>query len=226
MLEIFATTLVTFFVAIDPPGVAPIFASLTSGTPKAHQRAMAYKSVAIAAGVLLGFALVGGWLLDAMHISLDAFRIAGGVLLFVIALEMIFEKRTERREERAEKLHEEQEAHPGTHEDVSVFPLAIPMLAGPGSIASIMLFMSEADNLFHKGIILGGVAINLLICLVLFLLIGPVMRLIGDSMAAMITRILGVILAALAAQFIIDGIEATFITSITEAIQSATPAAP
>ena len=98
MLEIFTSALVTFLVAIDPPGVAPIFAALTEGAPKAHRRAMAIKSVIIASGVLLGFALAGGWLLDAMHISLDAFRIAGGVLLFLMALEMIFEKRTERRE--------------------------------------------------------------------------------------------------------------------------------
>ena len=108
MTELFISALVTFFVAIDPPGVAPIFFALTDGSPKAHRRAMAYKSVLIATGVLLAFALGGRYLLDAMHISLDAFRTAGGVLLFLMALEMIFEKRTERREERAEKLTEEQ----------------------------------------------------------------------------------------------------------------------
>lgn len=208
MLELFTTAFVTFFVAIDPPGVAPIFGALTEGSSKAHRRAMAIKSVVIASGVLLGFALAGGWLLNAMHISLDAFRAAGGVLLFLMALEMIFEKRTERREDRAEKLSEEDETIPGTHEDISVFPMAIPMLAGPGSIATMMLFMSNPENsgIFNQLIILGSAGINLVICLVIFLLIGPVMRLIGDSMAAMITRILGVILAALAAQFIFDGI--------------------
>lgn len=121
---------------------------------------------------------------------------------------MIFEKRTERREERAEKLSEEDNTIPGTHEDISVFPMAIPMLAGPGSIATMMLLMSDPQNtgLLSKAVILGSAGINLLLCLVIFLAIGPIMRFIGDSIAAMITRILGVILAALAAQFIFDGI--------------------
>ena len=210
MLELFTTAFVTFFVAIDPPGVAPIFGALTEGSSKKHRRAMAYKSVLTAAGVLLGFALGGGWLLNAMHISMDAFRASGGVLLFLMALEMIFEKRTERREERAEKISDEDHSIAGTHEDISVFPMAIPMLAGPGSIATIMLFMSEAETLTDQSIVLASVGINLLICLIVFLAIGPVMRFIGESMAAMITRILGVILAALAAQFIFDGIRGAF----------------
>jgi multiple antibiotic resistance protein len=206
MLELFTSALVTFFVAIDPPGVAPIFAALTDGAPQAHRRRMAIKSVVIASGVLLGFALGGAWLLNAMHISLDAFRAAGGVLLFLMALEMIFEKRTERREERAEEIIGEHEAHPEKWDDISVFPMAIPMLAGPGAIATMMLFMSDASGLAAQGVILGAVAIILVFCLGVFLAIGPVMRFVGESMAAMITRILGVILAALAAQFIFDGI--------------------
>lgn len=212
MLELFITAFVTFFVAIDPPGVAPIFGALTEGAPKSHRRAMAIRSVVIASGVLLGFALIGGWLLGALHISLDAFRAAGGVLLFMMALDMIFEKRTERREERAEKLAGEDESIAGTHEDISVFPMAIPMMAGPGAIATMMLFMSEAESLMHRAVIIGGAGANLLICLLVFLAIGPVMRFIGESMAAMITRILGVILAALAAQFIFDGIKGALLT--------------
>nr|WP_295692901.1 MarC family protein [uncultured Maricaulis sp.] len=179
---------------------------MTNGAPNAHKRAMAIKSVVIATGVLLGFALAGGWLLNAMHISLDAFRIAGGVLLFLMALEMIFEKRTERREGRADAIMDEHDAHPETWEDISVFPMAIPMLAGPGAIATVMLYMSDAGGWMEKGVVLGSAGVILVICLITFLAIGPVMRVIGDSMAAMITRILGVILAALAAQFIIDGI--------------------
>tara|TARA_R110000868_G_scaffold2384_7_gene17753 strand:- start:33931 stop:34578 length:648 start_codon:yes stop_codon:yes gene_type:complete len=210
MLELFISVLVTFFVAIDPPGVAPIFAALTEGAPAAHRRNMAFRSILIATGVLLAFALGGRWLLDSMHISLDAFRAAGGVLLFLMALEMIFEKRTERREERAEKLNEEHEAHPEVWDDISVFPMAIPMLAGPGAIATMMLFMSEAHTLNEQVIVLAGAGINLLICLAVFLVIGPVMKFVGASMAAMITRILGVILAALATQFIFDGIHGAF----------------
>ena len=208
---LFTAAFVTFFVVIDPIGVAPIFAGLTEGTPARHKRMMAVKSTLISVFVLLGFAYGGEWLLNALHVSLDAFRAAGGVLLFMLALDMIFEQRTERREERADKFaaeHEEDSREPeGPHQDISVFPMAIPMLAGPGAIASIMLFMSEAGgDVLDQVTVLGSMALNLLLCLVLFILVGPLMRLIGDTLAAMITRILGVILAALAAQFILDGI--------------------
>ncbi len=200
-------SLVTFFVVIDPIGVAPIFAGLTEGSTNQHKRTMAIKSVVIATGVLFGFAFLGEWLLGALHVSLDAFRAAGGVLLFMLALDMIFEKRTERREERADALSEADEEIPGTNVDISVFPMAIPMLAGPGAIASIMLFMSEAEgSIAGQLMVFGGMGANLLLCLVLFLAIGPIMKVLGDTLAAMITRILGVILAALAAQFIFDGI--------------------
>ncbi len=210
---LFAAAFVTFFVVIDVPGVAPIFASLTDGTDTRHRRRMALRSVGIATLVLIGFAYGGEWLLGALQISLDAFRAAGGVLLFLIALDMVFEKRTRRREERAEALSDGDESLPGTHEDISVFPMAIPMLAGPGAIASIMLFMSQAGGALGAQLsILLGLGANLAICLVVFLLIGPVMRLMGETLAAMITRILGVILAALAAQFIFDGIRGALLT--------------
>lgn len=203
-LALLSAAFVTFFVVIDPIGVMPIFAGLTQGTSAAHRRNMAIKSVAIATIVLLGFAYGGEWLLSALGVSLDAFRAAGGVLLFLVALDMIFEKRTERREDRAGKLHGEGEDAP---EDISVFPMAIPMLAGPGAIASIMLYMSgSGGDWATQGVVLAAMAANLIVCLVLFLAAGPLMRVMGDTVAAMITRILGVILAALAAQFIFDGI--------------------
>jgi len=204
---------VTFFVVIDVPGVAPIFAGLTDGTSAAHRAKMAFKSVAIATLVLVGFAYGGEWLLGALHISLDAFRAAGGVLLFLIALDMIFEKRTKRREERAEKVSDETDPHT-EHEDISVFPMAIPMIAGPGAIASIMLFMSQAAGSVGAQVsVLIGLGANLVICLIVFLMIGPVMKLMGDTIAAMITRILGVIHAALAAQFIFDGVRGALLTA-------------
>lgn len=206
-ITLLAASLVTFFVVIDPIGVAPIFASLTNGSTPVHRRVMAIKSVLIATVILFGFAYLGEWLLGALHISLDAFRAAGGVLLFLIALEMIFEKRTERREERAEALNGADGTIPGTQDDISVFPMAIPMMAGPGAIASVMLFMNEAEGRVDLQLaVFAGMGANLVLCLVLFLAIAMVMRLIGDTLAAMITRLLGVILAALAAQFIFDGI--------------------
>ena len=205
MIELFVSACITFFVVIDPPGCAPIFASLTGGAAPAHRRAMAIRSVAIASGILLFFGLFGEDLLGALGVSLDAFRIAGGIMLFLIALEMVFEKRTERRESRAQEINATPEI-----EDISVFPMAIPMIAGPGSIASIMLMMARSDGLDESLIVLGALASILVLTLVALLAAGPLMRLLGHKVEAMITRILGVILAALAAQFVIDGISSAF----------------
>ncbi len=207
MIELFVSAFVTFFVVIDPPGVMPIFGGLTDGASPRWRRTMAIKSVIIATFVILGFGYGGEWLLRQLHVSLDAFRIAGGVLLFLMALEMLFEKRTERREGRAEALMEGDHAAPV---DISVFPMGIPMLAGPGTIASAMLFMGSTASFAEQGIVLAAIGVNLLICLVSFLAVGPIMRVMGDTIAAMITRILGVILAALSAQLIIDGVSGAF----------------
>ena len=205
MIELFGSVLVTFLVIIDPPGCAPIFASLTRGTPPAHRRAMALRSALIAWAVLMFFALLGRPMLHALGISLASFRIAGGIMLFFIALDMVFERRTERREKRAEEIEKTPEA-----EDISVFPMAIPMIAGPGSIASAMLWVSRAETPIHVAIVLGAITVVMLITAVTLLAAGPLMKLIGEKIEAMITRILGVILAALAAQFVIDGLKQSF----------------
>jgi multiple antibiotic resistance protein len=200
MIALFVSAFVTLLVVIDPPGCAPIFASVTAGTTPQHRRAMALRSVAIALGILLFFALLGEDLLHALGISLPAFRIAGGIMLFLIAIDMVFEKRTERRENRAEEVKASEP------EDISVFPMAIPMIAGPGSIASIMLLMARSDGLAQSLIVLGALLATLVLTLLCLLLAGPLMRLLGHRMEAMLTRLLGVLLAALAAQFVIDGL--------------------
>jgi multiple antibiotic resistance protein len=210
MLEAFLAAFVTFFVVIDPPGVSPMFATLTQNTSRAWQRKMAFKSVGVATIVLLGFAFGGAWLLDKLHVSLDAFRLAGGVLLFLIAVDMLFEKRTERRDERNEKVLAEAARHPERYEDVSVFPLAIPLISGPGAIASIMLLFAQSDTFALKGMVLAGVGANLALCLGAFLIAGPLTKLMGATVAGMITRIFGILLAALAAQFIVDGVKGAF----------------
>jgi multiple antibiotic resistance protein len=204
VIELFVSAFVTFLVVIDPPGCAPIFAGLTSGATAAHRRAMAVRAVLVATGILVFFGLFGEDLLHALGVSLSAFRIAGGILLFLIAIDMVFEKRTERRENRAEEVSA---AHV---EDVSIFPMAIPMIAGPGSIASVMLLMARTDGLVPSLLVLGALLLTLLLTLVALLLAGPMMRLLGHRMEAMLTRLLGVILAALAAQFVIDGIKQFF----------------
>jgi len=210
MLDIFIPAFVTLFVVIDPPGIAPIFASLTHGTSAAHKRLMAFKSVGVGAFIVLLFAFAGKWLLGALGIGLDAFRVAGGVMLFIIALEMVFEKRTERRENRAEQVVEDAEDDI-EHEDISVFPMGIPMIAGPGTIATVMLYMSRyGDDWASKGLVLAAAAVILLLCLVMLLLSDRIMKLMGKTFSAMLTRLLGVILAAMAGQLIIDGVKGAF----------------
>lgn len=210
--ELFLTAFVTLFVVIDPPGCAPIFASLTGGTPAAHRRAMAIRSVMVGGGILLVFALFGEALLGTLGISLDAFRVAGGIMLFLIALEMVFEKRTQRREERAGEISRRATGEPGNPvlEDISVFPIGIPMIAGPGAIATVMLMMARSRGWAEGGVVLAALAAALLLTLLALLAAGPLMRLAGRRIEAMVTRVLGVILAALAAQFVIDGLKASF----------------
>ncbi|MEL6686022.1 MAG: MarC family protein [Pseudomonadota bacterium] len=203
-MAIFASAFATLFVIIDPPGCAPIFATLTQGTSKAHRREMAFKSVGVAAIILYGFAFVGEWLFSKLGISLDALRIAGGIMLFIIGLNMVFEKRTEKREGRAEGALEEVE----DPEDISVFPMGIPMIAGPGTMASLLLLMKGNDvGISGEIAVMAALAAVLLITLVSFLLAGGLIKLMGKSFTNVLTRVLGVLLATLAAQFILDGIK-------------------
>jgi multiple antibiotic resistance protein len=206
MIALFVSAFVTFFVVIDPPGCAPIFAGLTRGTDMAHRTAMAIRSTLVAAAILLVFALLGEPLLRTLGISLDAFRIAGGIMLFLIALEMVFEKRQQRREERAHEIA----LHPEQYEDISIFPMAMPMIAGPGSIASAMLMMQRSHGFTAHVIVLAALAAVLALMMGALLAAGPLMRFLGYKVEAVITRLLGVLLAALAAQFVIDGLKASF----------------
>jgi multiple antibiotic resistance protein len=168
---------------------------------------MAIRAVGIAAAILLVFALWGKQLLGVLGIQLDSFRIAGGIMLFIIAMDMVFEKRTQRREDRAQKINSE-EPHV---EDVSVFPMAMPMIAGPGSIATVMLLMARAEGLSERMVVLAAVALTLALMLVALLAAGPLMAMLGKKIEAVIMRLLGVLLAALAAQFVIDGLKASFL---------------
>lgn len=205
MIELFISAFVTLFVVIDPPGCAPIYASLATGASHAQRRAMAIRAVGIAAVILFIFALWGKQLLGVLGIALDSFRIAGGIMLFIIAMDMVFEKRTQRREDRAHKIAETPEV-----EDVSVFPMAMPMIAGPGSIATVMLLMSQAEGLGERLVVMGAVLVTLVLMLGALLAAGPIMARLGSKIEAVITRLLGVLLAALAAQFVIDGLKASF----------------
>jgi multiple antibiotic resistance protein len=202
MIELFVSTLITFFVIIDPLGCAPIYAGLSAGASPAQRRAMAFRAVGVAAAILLVFALAGEDLLRGLGISLASFRIAGGIMLFLIALEMVFEKRTQRREDRAAVVAADPEA-----EDVSIFPMAMPMIAGPGSIASVMLLMARTNGVEATAVVLAALGVILLLTLAALLAAGPLMRLLGARIEAVITRLLGVLLAALAVQFVMDGLQ-------------------
>ena len=204
MLELFISAFITLFVVIDPPGCAPIYAGLTSGATNKQARIMALKASFIAAVILFLFAFFGEDLLGALHIELNSFRIAGGLMLFFIAFEMVFEKRTQRREERAEKVIAEEV------EDVSVFPMAMPMMAGPGAIAAVMLLMNEANGLEQSLVVIAALAAVLMLTAFALLIAGPMMRLFGDSVQNVVTRLLGVLLAALAAQYVLDGLKGSF----------------
>jgi multiple antibiotic resistance protein len=201
VIELYISSLITFFVVIDPPGCAPIYAGLSAGASTLQKRAMAMRAVGVAAAILFVFALFGEALLKGLGISLASFRIAGGIMLFLIALEMVFEKRTERREDRAAKVANDPEV-----EDVSIFPMAMPMIAGPGSIASVMLLMSRNSGIERSAVVLGAMVTILLLTLVALLAAGPIMRILGAKIEAVITRLLGVLLAALAVQFVLDGL--------------------
>ncbi len=205
MLQLFISTFATLFVVIDPVGCAPIFAGLVSGTSDREAVKIAARATMVASLVLLTFALVGTQLLASLHIELDAFRIAGGMMLFLIALEMVFEKRTRRDEERAEQvLH--QPDRDAAAEDVAVFPMAMPMMAGPGSIASVMLLMARANGWNAKLVVLAALVSVLVLTLVSLAAAGPLMKVLGTRVEGVITRLLGVLLGALAVQYVIDGL--------------------
>ena len=212
MTTLFLSAFVTLFVVIDPLGCGPIFAGLTAGASAAHRRAMAVRSTLVAALVLILFSLFGEGFLHMLGIGLDAFRIAGGIMLFLIALEMVFEKRTQRRTERAEGVvRDAAEAHrPVEQEDISVFPMAIPMIAGPGSIATVMLMTARAQTLEQSLIVVAALVAVMILMLISLLGAAVLMRLLGARLEATISRLLGVILAALATQFVIDGVRASF----------------
>lgn len=218
-ISFFTASFVTFFVLIDAIGVAPIFATLTAGGDSAYRRRMAVKATIVASLIIFFFAFAGAWLMSAMHISIAAFKAAGGILLLLIALEMVFERRTERREHRAEGVLSDHK--PDTPpDDISVFPVGIPMIAGPGTIATAMYYMAEADTMMDRGLILLALALNLVVLLGIFLVAGPLVRAMGPSVAGALTRILGVILAALSVQLIINGIAESFGLTLQHAWQN------
>lgn len=203
-IDIIAHAFATLFVVIDPIGLAPMFMSLTTGADAKSRHLIARRATLTAAAILILFALLGKQLLLWMGITLPAFQIAGGIMLFLLALEMLFERRTERRAQQVSDSHHEP-AQPA--DDVSVFPLATPLIAGPGAAATMILLMGRHPGDYTAQAVVIGVMISvLLLTYVLFRLAGPFERLIGDTGIKVITRLLGVVLGALAVQFVLSGL--------------------
>jgi multiple antibiotic resistance protein len=190
----------TLFVVIDPVGNVPIFLALTVGMSSAQRLSVAVRGVLIGAGILMLFGLAGDAILRFVGISMPAFKIAGGILLFATALDMLFEKRTERRERQAED----------SADDPSVFPLATPLIAGPGSIATMILLMDDkSGNLEGQATVALALVGVLSVTLAFLLLAGPLERLLRRTGTMVVTRLLGMLLAALSVQFVIDGLAAS-----------------
>lgn len=198
-LQSLITAFFTLFVIIDPIGLAPIFVALTAGATPAHRRGVALRAVGIGFGVILLFGLFGEAVLTFAGISMPAFRIAGGLLLFLTALEMLFERRGKRREDQANQQNP-------NADDPSVFPLATPLIAGPGAIASIILLTGNANGTMEVAALYGVLALVIGLVLMFFLLGGLLERALGPTGINVVTRLLGMLLAALSVQFVIDGL--------------------
>lgn len=188
---------VTLFVVIDPIGLTPVFIALTPGMTAQQRLAIAIRATVIAAGLLFLFAFFGEQVLGFIGISMPAFRIAGGILLFLTALDMLFERRTKRREGQAEL---------DDAPDPSVFPIAIPLIAGPGAIASIILLTGSAEGAVGMASVLGVMVLVLALVFLMFLSASLIERALGKTGIVVVTRLLGMLLAALSVQFVLDGI--------------------
>jgi len=204
-MDVLLNTFVVLFIVIDPFGLAPMFLALTPGTLPAYQHKMAVNGTLLASAMLLVFYFVGDRLLAALGIGLPAFRIAGGALLFLLAIDMVFARQSGLR---STTIREQREAE--TKRDISVFPLAFPLIAGPGALTTVLLMSASAAGSF---IFIGTLVVLLIvlaITLVSLLYAGRILRFLGETGANVISRLFGLILAALAVQFILDGIRASF----------------
>ena len=202
-LEFLISALVTILVVVDPIGLVPSFIAVTHGLPPQSRRSVAWRACLIATAILMGAAIAGDWLLRMLSISLPAFRIAGGLLLFSIASEMVFGVRVTRQTEAAEQAIEERVRN------IAAFPLAIPLMAGPGAItASVLLSGRSGGDPVRLAMLLGVIAVIMLLCFIVFEMASHIARLLGTTASNVLSRILGVLLAALAVQYVVDGVRA------------------
>ena len=197
MLEVFIQAFVLYFVVIDPIGNTPIFMSITQSQNEKEKKQTAIEAVIIATIILILFSIIGQFLLSYLNVSLESFRIAGGIILFLIAIEMLFSKRLERKEQ----------ALGQTNDKLSIFPLAIPILAGPAAITSVIVIATKYQgDLISQSISLLGLGLVMLVTLIFFLLLTKSDKFINRNVTNIISRVIAIILAALSIQYIIDGL--------------------
>ncbi|MDX0628309.1 NAAT family transporter [Sinorhizobium medicae] len=204
-VDLLINALTTLLVTLDPPGLAPIFLSLTVGLSRQQRFQVATRGSLIAFFILTAFALFGDRILGLLGISIGAFRIAGGMLLFWIAFEMIFEKRQERKEKAGETAITKDHLH-----NIAVFPLALPLIAGPGAISATMLLGSSFPSAIERMQLIVVLAASMAILFLALVIADRIDRFLGVTGRAILTRLLGVILAALAVQFVVDGVRSAF----------------
>jgi multiple antibiotic resistance protein len=195
----------TLLVTLDPPGLAPVFLGLTVGMTRIQRRQVAIRGSLIAFGILAIFALLGASLLGSLGISMGAFRIAGGLLLFWIAFEMVFERRQERKEKTSQAAVTIDHIH-----NIAVFPLALPLIAGPGAISATVLLAGTLSGAWDRLLLIGVLALSMGLVLAMLLIAERLDRFLGVTGRAILTRLLGVILAALSVQFVVDGVKSAF----------------
>jgi multiple antibiotic resistance protein len=202
-LDYLVSALVTLLVVVDPIGLVPVFLAVTHGLPAPSRKRIAWRACLIAGLILFGTALVGDWLLRQLGIGVPAFRIAGGLLLFLVATEMVLGVRNNRQTKQAEEALEEHVRN------IAAFPLAIPLMAGPGAITATLLLASQPGGRpLSLGILFGVIIVVMAACWLAFLLASRIDKLLGVTGNAVLSRLLGVILAALAVQYVIDGVRA------------------
>ncbi|UJW73725.1 MarC family protein [Rhizobium sp. SL42] len=201
MIAAFTTLLVT----VDPPGLAPLFLGLTVGMNKSQRKQVAVRGSIMGFAILTVFALFGATVLSALGISMGAFRIAGGLMLFAIAFEMIFERRNERKEKTTDDAITKDHIH-----NLAVFPLAIPLIAGPGAISATVLIAGTMNDLMGRAQLIGVIAVVLGLVYLALRVAERLNRFLGVTGRALLTRLLGVLLAALSVQFVVDGVKSAF----------------
>jgi len=207
MLEQALKFFIVFFVVVEPLSLIPVFSGLTEGANASYRHKMALKSVLVASGIILLFAVVGAGFLKAMGIAIDSFRIFGGLLLFLIALEMVFARESGTRTSSDEKVESRKRA------DISVFPLAFPFMAGPGALTTILLWfgpISVTQQPLQFLLMFACALLVLACCLFAMWVAGPLMNIMGVTGTNVANRLFGVVLGALAVQFIVDGVRASF----------------